>query len=113
MNHFKTVKGYFAVSNLENLLLITLIALVAADGVISHFLISEHLAVEANPFLQTWVGKDDFPLLKLAGGFLAAVLLWLIHRRHPRIGFVSTVIGVIFYTAVILLNLLTFMVVTL
>ena len=113
MNHFKSVKGYFAVSNLENLLLITLIALVAADGVISNYLMAANLAVEANPFMRVWVSKDNFPLLKLAGGFLAAALLWLIHRRHPRIGFISTVICVIFYTAIILWNLLTFVVVAL
>lgn len=97
-------------SSQVNLLLIVLIALVAADGVISHFLITERLAVEANPFMRRWVGDDIFLALKLGGGFLAAVLLWFIHRRRPKVSQVAILMSVILYTAIIYWNLLTFLV---
>jgi hypothetical protein len=98
-------------SDRVNLLLIILIALVAADGVISHFLITEHLALEANPLIRRWVAEDFFPVIKLGGGFLAAVLLWLIYRRRPKLSQAVLLSSVIFYTAILYWNLLTFVVV--
>ena len=96
---------YHLVSNQINLLLITLITLVVADGVITNFLINEGLATEANPLLNRWVGQDYFPAIKLAGGFLAAVMLWFLWRRRPRLSRVVTISAVVLYTAVVLWNL--------
>lgn len=93
------------ISDRVNLLLILLVALVAADGVISHFLITQHLAVEANPIMRRWVGENIFLAIKLGGGFFAAVLLWLIHRRLPKISEIAIIASVIFYTAIIYWNL--------
>jgi hypothetical protein len=95
-----------------NLLLAVLIALVAADGIISHFLISEHLAREANPFIRRLVTDDIFPLIKLGGGFLCAVLLWLTNRRVKKVSWAAILGSVIFYTAIIYWNLLTFLIAT-
>lgn len=98
------------ISDRINLLLMLLIALVAADGVISHFLVIEHLAIEANPFMRRWVGDDIFLVIKLGGGFFAAVLLWFIHRRLPKVSEVAIIISVVLYTAIIYWNLMTLLV---
>jgi hypothetical protein len=108
----KDNKNYWLVSSQVNLLLILLIALVAADGVISHYLIVERLAVEANPFMRRWVGDDVFLFIKLGGGFLAAALLFFIHQRLPKLSRAVILSSVVFYTAIIYWNLLTFIVAT-
>ena len=110
MRELTNNKNRQIISDQVNLLLIVLIALVAADGVISHFLITERLALEANPLMRKWVGDDIFLALKLGGGFLAAALLWFIHRRLPKVSQVAILISVILYTAIVYWNLLTFLV---
>lgn len=112
MRAWSSSKNVSIISDPVNLLLAVLIALVAADGVISHFLITEHLAREANPFMRRWVAEDIFTAIKLGGGFLAAVLLWLIYRRLPRVTWATILGSVIFYTAIIYWNLLTFLAAT-
>lgn len=110
MNIFKNIKVYFTFSNQVNVLLAILISLVTSDGILSNFLINKGLAIEANPVMRGWVGSIDFLAIKLAGGFLAAILLWDFSRRHPKIAFVSAICCVIFYTAIIYWNLITFVV---
>ena len=90
------------------LLLGTLIALVAADGLISKFLVQHGFAREGNPFLQTWIGEDRFLVIKLMGGFLAAFLLWDIYRRNPKLSFISTLCFVILYTFIVFWSLYIF-----
>ncbi|MFC1964282.1 DUF5658 family protein [Chloroflexota bacterium] len=82
-------------------LLGTLIALVVADGVVSEFLIREGLASEGNPFLQVWIVDDLFLAIKLLGAFLAAILLWNIHKRKPRVAFATTVFCLVSYTVIV------------
>lgn len=68
-------------------LLGTLIALGAADGVISRFLIEQGYAHEMNPLLQAWVTKDSFLVIKLTGAAIAACFLWKMYRHHSRLSF--------------------------
>ncbi len=91
-------------------LLAALVVLMAADGLMSNFLVSGGLAREGNPLLVSLVGEGYFLLLKAAGALLAALLLWDIYRRRPRMAVVSTSCIVVFCTGVVLWNLWVFFV---
>lgn len=93
---------------LLSILLGTMIALVVADGLISQFLITNGLAREGNPFLQTWIHDDLFLGLKLAGSFLAALAIRGIHRNRPSLSFAITVCFVLFYTGLVFWSLIIF-----
>ncbi len=91
------------------LLLGTLIAVGVADGIISRFIIVEkRLAREVNPFVQAWIGEDAFLVIKLAGTCLAAIILWDVYKRLPRVSFICTVCCVAFYTVLVFWSLLIF-----
>lgn len=81
------------------LLLGTLIALVAADGLISRYLVTGGMAYEFNPFVKTLITQDNFISIKLAGSFLAAFILWKAYKRLPRASFAIALLAVIWYTA--------------
>jgi len=91
-----------------SVLLGTLISLVVADGIVSEFLIREGLAREGNPFLQAWIVDDMFLAIKLLGAFLAAMLLWYMHKRRPKIAFATTVFFIVCYTIIVGWSLLIF-----
>jgi len=81
-----------------------LILLNVADGVLTNTVIELGLGNEGNPLLLGLVGGSGFIILKTLGALLCAFLLWDIHRRHPRLAFVSTSVSVAFYTAVVTWN---------
>ena len=86
-------------------LLGTLIALGAADGVISRFLIQQGYAQEMNPLLQTWVTKDSFLVVKLIGAFIAACILWRMYQRQSRLSFNIALYPVSLYTLLVFWSL--------
>ena len=92
------------------LLLGTLVALVVSDGLISRFLVEHGFAYEGNPFLQSWIGGDTFLVIKLVGAFLAALALWDIWKRHPKLSFITTLCFVILYTFLVFWSLFIFFV---
>ncbi len=92
------------------ILLGTLIALIVADGVISKFLVLNGIAREGNPFLQSWIIEDVFLAIKLLGAFLAAVVLWKLYERNPRLSLAVTICFVILYTFVVFWSLYIFLV---
>ena len=83
-----------------------LIAAIVADGVITKFLVLNRLATEGTPFLQFWVGEDAFLVIKLLGGLLAALYLWNIYRRHPKLSIICSSVFLTAYTFIIFWNLL-------
>lgn len=85
-------------------LLGALISLVTIDGLLTEFLVGKGAAREANPLLQPLVGDIGFLILKAAGAFLCALILWDIHRRLPRVGLIATVIAVTGYSLIVLWN---------
>ena len=109
MKYLKTAKNYFAGSHQLRLLLGTLIVLVVADGLISKFLVTQRFGIEGNPLLRTWVGEDHFLVIKLLGVLLAALILWDIHKRHPKLAFMSTLFFVTSYTLILYWNLFAFL----
>ena len=82
-----------------------LIGLNIWDGLLTHVLVGNGVAYEANPFLQTMVLSDRFLLFKLCGGILAAFLLWTIYTRWPAVAVAVGSCFVIFYMVVVGWNL--------
>ena len=102
----KALRGYFAGSYQIRILLGSLLAAVVADGIITKFLVFNGFADEGNPFLHLWVGEDVFLSIKLLGGLLAALYLWGIYKRHPRLSIRCSSLFLTAYTLVIYWNLL-------
>jgi hypothetical protein len=86
-------------------LLYTLFGLIVADGLITQFLVTGGHGSEGNPFLRAWVGHGWFLVIKVAGAFLATVLLWINYNRKPKAVYTITVVFVVFYTAIVFWNL--------
>ncbi len=74
------------------------------DGVLTHFLIRNGLAREGNPFLLPLVGEANFLILKVVGVLLAALILWDIHKRWPRVAITTTACFVTLYVGIVLWN---------
>jgi hypothetical protein len=106
----KGTKSYFLRNSQMKILLGILVLLVTADGIISKFLVTHRLGIEWNPFLQTWVSDDKFLIIKLAGAVVAALIMWDIYRRNPKLSFLSTLCFVTLYTGIIYWNLFAFLV---
>jgi O-antigen ligase len=105
MNESKSSRGHIAPGYRLRLFLYTLIGLVVADGLITEFLVKSRFASEGNPFLEQWVGGNYFLVLKAAGAILAALVLWNIGKRSPKLAAVATLCFLIIYTAIIFWNL--------
>ncbi len=87
------------------LLIPLLIALEAADGILTYSAVGKDLVREANPLVNSIAGTGDFLLMKISGAFLCALLLWLVYKRFPRISLIATSSIVTFYAAVFTWNL--------
>lgn len=79
-----------------------------ADGVLTHFLVTSGLGREGNPFLLPLVGESGFLILKVVGVLLAALILWDIYKRFPKVALISTACFVVFYGIIVLWNLSLF-----
>jgi len=103
----KESKFAFAAVRHTRCLLGTMFALVVADGLISNFLVTHGLGREWNPFLQILVGGENFLLIKVAGAFLVALILWDIYQKQPQIAAISSLCVVVIYTGIVYWNLFT------
>ena len=104
-DNLKRVSNYFGRSRIMKRVLATLVALVVADGILSQFLVSYGLGREGNPFLQTFVEQDNFPLIKLAAALLCALILWDIYKTRPRVAIAGSLSFVALYTVLVYWNL--------
>ncbi len=91
-------------------LLITLVALVIADGLISQFLIRTGLGSEGNPFLMNWVTGPDFIATKAAGALLCALILWDIYKHWPKPAMFIIVVFVVLYAGILFWNISVFVI---
>jgi hypothetical protein len=82
--------------------------LVVSDGLISQFLTKYGLGREGNPFLRTFVNEGSFLPLKVAGALLAALILWDVYRKRPRLALISSLVFVALYTGIMFWNLLVY-----
>jgi H+/Cl- antiporter ClcA len=102
----QTIKNYFNASSYKiRILTGSLFAAIVADGVITRYLVHNGLAQEGNPFMQYWVAEDKLLTLKICGGLIAALYLWSIYRRHPRLSIVFTSILLTGYIFIVGWNL--------
>lgn len=58
--YIEGLQAFYVKSQKMRLTLYTLFGLVTADGLLTKFLVTNGYALEVNPFLQAWVGKDIF-----------------------------------------------------
>ena len=83
-------------------------ALVVADGLITNFLMANELGREWNPFLQNLAGGEPFLLIKVAGAFVAVLLLWDIYKKRRQVAAIGSLCAVVVYTGIVYWNLFTF-----
>jgi len=106
----EAIRSYFSGEYKMRLLVGIIIPLVTVDGIISNFLVNQGLGVEANPFIRSLVGAESFLIAKLVVAILAALLLWDIYKRNPRLTFIITLCIVLGYTVIVYWNVFSFFV---
>ncbi len=109
MNILRVPKRFYVRSRKMRLTLYTLFGLIVADGLLTNFLVTNGHALEANPFLQAWVGKDIFLAIKVSGAFLVTLLLWIKYNRKPKLIYGITIVFLAFYTGIVFWNLFVFL----
>jgi hypothetical protein len=75
--------------------------MVVADGVVTNILIQKGIARESNPFLVGVAGETRLIVIKVLGVLLAALILWDIRRRHPRIAFWTSAVFLLIYCGIV------------
>jgi hypothetical protein len=81
---------------------------VVADGLLSQFLVTGGYGWEGNPLLMSWVGGDGFLALKVAGAFLATLLLWIKYNAKPKLVYTVAVVALCSYTIIVHWNVFVF-----
>jgi hypothetical protein len=79
--------------------------MVIADGFLTNALIQSDIAREGNPFLTGVAGKPSLLIIKTVGVLLAVVILWDIHRRHPRLAFWTASAFLLIYCGIVAWNM--------
>lgn len=79
--------------------------MVVADGVLTNILIQKGIASEGNPLLVDIAGEAALIVLKVAGVFLASLIILNISRRYPRTAFWTASIFLLVYTGIVTWNL--------
>ena len=102
------MKGHSAEIRQVRNLLGVLIAVVVADGLLSHFLITHGIGREANPFLQPFIDDTNFLFIKVAGALLSSLVMWGTYKKHPGITLTSILCFVALYTGILYWNLAVF-----
>ncbi len=103
----ETLRYYISISSYQiRILLGSLFAAIVADGIITRFLVHNGFAKEGNPFLIYWVIEDKLLSIKILGGLLAALYLWSVYRRHPKLSICFSSIFLTGYIFIICWNLL-------
>ncbi len=110
MNVLSVPSRFHIKSHTMRLMLYSLFGVIVADGLLTQFLVTNGHAIEANPFLQAWVGHDMFLAIKVSGAFLATLYLWTRYNAKPKLIFIITVLFLAFYTGIVFWNLFTFLI---
>ncbi len=84
--------------------LASLCMLQVLDGLFTRWAVSGGLVEEANPLLSNAVTASGYVALKIAGAAACAVLLWLLHRRFPRIASFTATSVAAFYGFIVVWN---------
>jgi hypothetical protein len=76
------------------------------DGILTQFIVGYGLVGESNPLVIALIKDGNFLWLKILGAVLSVVIMYLIHRRFPRLALVAISSMVAFYGAVAFWNML-------
>jgi Ca2+/Na+ antiporter len=79
--------------------------MVVADGVVTNVLIQKGIARESNPLLVGVAGESRLIIIKVVGVLLAVLILWDVHRRHPRIALWTSSAFLLIYCGIVAWNL--------
>ena len=109
MDILKVPQRFSVKSRTMRLALYTLFGLIAADGLLTQFLVTNGHALEVNPFLQAWVGQELFLAIKVSGAFLVTLLLWTKYNAKPKLIYIFTAVFLAFYTSIVFWNLFVFL----
>ena len=102
----KAPREYFPLGIYQIRILIgALFAAIVADGIITMYLFHNGFAEEGNPFMAHWVVEDKLLTIKILGGLLAAIYLWGIYRRHPKLSIIVTSLFLSGYLSIVGWNL--------
>lgn len=110
MGILEVPKSFSVNSRTMRLMLYTLFGLIAADGLITKYLVTNGHVLEVNPFLQAWVNQDVFLAIKISGAFLVTALLWIKYTKQPKTIYIFTLVFLIFYTIIVFWNLFVFLI---
>ena len=109
MNTLRVPKRFIVKNRKMRLTLYTLFSVIIADGLLTNFLVTNGHGIEANPFLQAWVGKDIFLAIKVSGAFLAILILWIKYNWKPKLIYGITTVFLALYTGIVFWNLFVFL----
>ncbi len=93
--------------NIKHLLAV-LMALNAADALVSLALLQFGLGYEGNPFLRD-LSTQNFLLVKAAGGAMLAFIFWHIYQRRPALAEKAATVAIGVFTAIVYWNLSIFL----
>jgi hypothetical protein len=110
MNALKVRKSFHIESRAARYTFYTLFCLIVADGLLTEFLVSGGQASEVNPFMRVLLGQGWFLAVKVAGAFLATLLLWINYNARPKLVYTITGVFLAFYTVVVFWNLSVFII---
>ena len=82
-----------------------LILLEIADGVLTNILIKKDIAREGNPVLLNIAGGSGLIIVKIVGVLVAALILWDIRRRYPRVAFWTASAFLLVYAGIVAWNM--------
>jgi hypothetical protein len=88
--------------------LYVLFGIIAADGLLSQFLVTGGYGLEANPLMAPFVGGGSFLTIKISAAFLVTLFLWIKYNTRPRLVYRITVVALGLYTTIVYWNLFTF-----
>jgi len=88
--------------------LYVLFGVIAADGLLSQFLVTSGYGLESNPLLISLVGGESFLAIKISAAFLATLLLWIKYNTRPKLVYTISVVALGFYTIIVYWNLFVY-----
>jgi len=106
----KVPKSFHIESRAARYTFYTLFCAIVADGILTEFLVKGGHASELNPFMRVLLGQGWFLAVKVAGAFLATLLLWINYNARPRVVYAITAVFLAFYTLIVVWNLLVFVI---
>lgn len=105
MTPLKAPKPLHIESRTVRCALCALFCAVVVDGLITECLVTGGYGSEINPLLTALIGRSSFLAIKIAGAFLVTLFLWIKYNTDPKPVYITTVVALTVYTAIVYWNL--------